>query len=187
MLGDVSGAGLGAGLDMVAVQSFLRAQFAHDADPAHAAASLNAHLYARAGGGRFVTLWLGVFDRDAGECRFVDAGHGHALRVTHAAATPLAAGGDIPLGIEARVDFHAERLAFAAGDLLLLYSDGAVEQESPQGESFGLEALVEAVRGADHPSRAIERMLTALRDHTAGAPPDDDTTLLALAWTDSEV
>jgi hypothetical protein len=30
-------------------------------------------------------------------------------------------------------------------------------------------------------------MLTALRDHTAGAPPDDDTTLLALAWTDSEV
>lgn len=184
MLGDVSGAGLGAGLDMVSVQSFLRAQFAHDADPAQAATRLNRHLHRHSGAGRFVTLWLGVFDSDRGLCRFVDAGHGHALRIaSNGTVAPLAAGGHIPLGIDADVTFRAETMPLDAGDLLLLYSDGAIEQESPAGIAFGRDGLVEAVRGANTPANVIDRVLDALRRHTEDAPPDDDMTLLALAWT----
>lgn len=183
MLGDVSGAGLGAGLDMVSVQSFLRAQFAHDADPANAATRLNRHLHRRSGAGRFVTLWLGVLDPRNRTCRFVDAGHGHALRVAaDGSAAPLVTRGDIPLGIDAEVTFHAATLSLHADDLLLLYSDGAIEQESLEGHAFGRDGLAAAARGVPAPAAAIERVLAALRRHTADAPPDDDMTLLALAW-----
>ena len=96
VLGDVSGAGLGAGLVMASVQSFLRAGFAHDDDPARVLRRLNRHLCAQASGGRFVTLWLGVFAADGAHCTFVDAGHGYALRLRNGVATELSMRGAIP-------------------------------------------------------------------------------------------
>jgi len=180
LLGDVSGAGLGAGLVMAAVQSFLRAELVHDADPARALARLNAHLHRQAERGQFVTLWLGVFEPAARRCRFVDAGHGHALRLGGGAAAPLQAPGGIPLGIDPAADYRAETLALAPGELVLLYSDGVVERRAPDGAPFGRERLAAAVAAAAAPRQAVERALAALQAHAAGAAPDDDATLLAL-------
>ena len=186
MLGDVSGAGLGAGLEMASVQSFLRAELAHDLDPAHAAERLNAHLCLHASGGRFVTLWLGIFDAAHGTCRFVDAGHGHALRIGAAGAPQsLAAHGDIPLGIESSAVFHAETLALAAGEVLLLHSDGAIEQCANDGLPFSREGLAAAVADSTSPARAVADAVKALGNYADGRAPDDDVTLLALSWTQS--
>ncbi|HET6546006.1 MAG TPA: SpoIIE family protein phosphatase [Rhodanobacteraceae bacterium] len=184
MLGDVSGAGLGAGLEMASVQSFLRAELDHDGDPARAAARLNAHLCLQASGGRFVTLWLGIFDAVRRICRFVDAGHGHALRIVpRALPEPLLAHGDIPLGIEPEAAFHAESLTLMPREILLLHSDGAIEQCSPDRTAFGREGLIAAVARASSPQRAVADALAALREHAQGAAPDDDMTLLALGWS----
>ncbi|MEP7043388.1 MAG: SpoIIE family protein phosphatase [Dokdonella sp.] len=183
LLGDVSGAGLGAGLVMASVQSFLRAELAHHSDPARALERLNRHLHAQASSGRFVTLWLGIFEPASRRCRFVDAGHGHALRL-RAGHPPEAirARGDIPLGIDADVAFHAETLDLGADEIVLLYSDGVIEQRAPEGAAFGRERLIDAVRGAATPALAMEAALDALTTHAANTPPDDDTTLLAVGW-----
>lgn len=184
LLGDVSGAGLGAGLVMASVQSFLRAELAHHSDPARAIERLNRHLHAQASRGRFVTLWLGIFDPMTRTCRFVDAGHGHALLLCKGRpAQPILARGDIPLGIDADASFDAETLALAAQDFVLLYSDGVVEQRAPDGAPFARERLVDALHQAGGPSAAVEQALDALNTHAANTPPDDDTTLLAVGWT----
>lgn len=181
VLGDVSGAGLGAGLVMASVQSFLRAALAHDDDPARVVGRLNAHLCAQASGGRFVTLWLGVFESDGATCRFVDAGHGHALRIRDGTVGPLAMRGAIPLGIDAAAGFVTESLELAAGEILLLHSDGVIEQRAPDGRAFGRDALADAVEKAQSPTAAIDEAWRRLGEHAGGAPPDDDATLLALA------
>lgn len=182
LLGDVAGAGLGAGLVMASVQSFMRAELSHHDDPARASARLNAHLCAQSGRGRFTTLWLGIFEPALRRCRFVDAGHGLALRL-HARreAIAIVAHGNIPLGINADAAFHAETLQLAEGEFVLLHSDGLVERRAPDGSAFGRERLVHALRGAATPAQAISRALAALDAHVADAPADDDTTLLALA------
>lgn len=183
LLGDVSGAGLGAGLVMASVQSFLRAELAHNDDPARAVARLNTHLRLQADRGQFVTLWLGVFDPATRRCRFVDAGHGHALRLRCGGhAEPIATRGDIPLGIDVGAQFHAETLQLDHDDLVLLYSDGLTEQRAPHGEPFGRERLVVALRGSSAPREAIACVLTEWHAHATGAAPDDDTTLLAIGW-----
>lgn len=183
LLGDVSGAGLGAGLVMASVQSFLRAELAHHDDPARAIARLNAHLRLQAHRGQFVTLWLGVFESTTRRCRFVDAGHGHALLLRPGRdATPIATRGDIPLGIDADARFHAETLQLRADDLVLLYSDGLIEQRDPRGEPFGRARLAAALRGSAEPHAAIACALTEWHAHAAGAAADDDTTLLAIGW-----
>ena len=181
VLGDVSGAGLGAGLVMASVQSFLRAGFAHDGDPASVLARLNAHLCAQASAGRFVTLWLGVFDADGSRARFVDAGHGHALRLRGGSADVLAMRGAIPLGIDPGAGFVAEELALERGEILLLHSDGLVEQRRGDGSGFGRERLAAAVASARTPAEVVDAAWAALQAHAGGVPPDDDTTVLALA------
>lgn len=179
-LGDVSGAGLGAGLVMASVQSFLRGGFAYDADPARVIGLLNLHLCAQAEGGRFVTLWLGVFDVDGSHCRYVDAGHGHALRIGPGAARAVPSTGCIPLGIDAHASFIAETLELLPGEILLLYSDGIVEQRGGDGAAWGMQGLVESVRPARSPADAIDLAWQAMHRHAAGIAPEDDSTLLAL-------
>ena len=184
MLGDVSGAGLGAGLIMASVQSFLRAELAHHDDPARALTRLNAHLHAQASGGRFVTLWLGIFDPASRSFRCVDAGHGHALRLHgDGSAEPLAMRGDIPLGIDGAAVFGAETLELAPAETILLYSDGVIEQRAPDGEPFGRGRLLAALRERHAPAETIAAALAALTAHAHGAPADDDTTLLAIGWS----
>jgi sigma-B regulation protein RsbU (phosphoserine phosphatase) len=180
-LGDVSGAGLGAGLVMASVQSFLRAGLAYDGDPARVMSLLNAHLCAQASGGRFVTLWLGVFDADARHCQFVDAGHGHALRILHGRVQTLSMHGSIPLGIDAEASFVAESLSLAAEEILFLYSDGVLEQRGSEGGEFGRDRLSRAIAPAADPLSAVTYAWAALDEHVADGPLDDDATLLALA------
>jgi sigma-B regulation protein RsbU (phosphoserine phosphatase) len=181
MLGDVSGAGLGAGLVMASVQSFLRAGFAHETDPARVVARLNAHLCAHTAAGRFVTLWVGVFELDGTRCRFVDAGHGHALRIKSGQATPVPVHGAIPLGIDSCAAFVAEELVLRPGEMLFLYSDGVLEQRDDLGSALGHERLIAALESAKVPSDAVEAVWQALSEHAASGPPDDDATVLALA------
>ncbi|MEO8459389.1 MAG: SpoIIE family protein phosphatase [Dokdonella sp.] len=182
LLGDVSGTGLGAGLVMASVQSFLRAELPHHRDPALAMQRLNAHLCVQMAQGRFVTLWLGVFDPALAHCQFVDAGHGHALRVSGDKAVALSARGGIPLGIDRDARFEAESLTLAADEGLLLYSDGVIEQTSPTGDAFGLDGLSAALRDVTGPEKIVTGALRALREHALDTPPDDDTTLLAFGW-----
>ncbi len=180
VLGDVSGAGLGAGLVMASVQSFLRAAFARDTDPAEVVTLLNRHLCQQSSGGRFVTLWLGVFESDGIHCRFVDAGHGHALRIRPGSIEVIPVEGAIPLGIDVEAKFSAETLELARGEILLLYSDGIIEQRDAQGCEFSIDGLKAAIARARSPKDAITSAWRTLQIHTADAAPDDDATLLAI-------
>jgi len=179
LLGDVSGTGVAAGLLMASVQAFLRAELAHETDPAQAVAHLNTYLCARSSG-RFVTLWLGLFSGD-GAVEFVDAGHGLAWiggNATHL----LDAHGGIPLGIDPGAHYATESVRLETGEALLLCSDGVTEQRDAEGEAYGAERVLAAVADGSNES-ATQRMARVCQDlqrHRANTPVDDDTTLLLL-------
>jgi serine phosphatase RsbU (regulator of sigma subunit) len=71
------------------------------------------------------------------------------------------------------------------GDRLLIYTDGAIEARSPEGEFFGQERLVDPVTrnlAAGLPApETMRRVVHALLDHHAG-DLDDDATLLLVEW-----
>jgi serine phosphatase RsbU (regulator of sigma subunit)/pSer/pThr/pTyr-binding forkhead associated (FHA) protein len=178
LLGDVSGTGLGAGLMMASVQAFLRAAMDFDADPAAVLTRLNTHLLRQSSGGRFVTLWLGVFDRE-GRGHYVDAGHGHALRLGEA-ATPLRSQGGVPLGVVAEPGYRSEAIALAPGEGLLLYSDGVVEQDDADDRPLGTDGLHVALDLAQPPVPMLLNIVAAIDRHRGEAPVEDDITLLVI-------
>jgi serine phosphatase RsbU (regulator of sigma subunit) len=178
-IGDVSGHGLGPALVMAMTQAHLHAQLATHADPARVIEEVNRYVADHVADGRYVSLWLGIASPD-GEIRYVDAGHGHwrVVRARGGSDSP-ASGGGIPVGIDRTRRFAAESVRLSAGDRLLLFSDGVVEQRNPAGDEFGVGRLLEAagLPGAVDPAEAIDR---AMKAFAAGLAPSDDATVACI-------
>jgi len=182
VLGDVSGAGFGAAVQMAAAQAYLHAELMETHDPAVAATRCNAFL-ARFGGGRFVTAWIGVLNAKTGAMRVVDAGHGHARLVRNFSANASASApklnGAIPLGIDTHAEYISETLTLELGTRLVLYSDGIAEHRSLDGTDFSTQ-LDAILKFSSDCASDVSAVMAALAVH-GGRLPDDDATILSVA------
>jgi sigma-B regulation protein RsbU (phosphoserine phosphatase) len=176
-MGDATGHGAASAMMMALTQSHLHAELRRDGDPAAAVSAVNRYMSQRSAGGRFVSLWIGVFDRD-GSVRYVDAGHGHWL--VGGRAEPLRrvqSASGIPVGIDADHPYQNSRVLLSPGDRLVVYSDGLVEQRDQHGHPFGNERLLAAI-GAGLPARpTVDAVFAALAAFAGASTLDDDATL----------
>lgn len=177
-VGDVVGRGLHAAAAMGQLRSAVRA-VADRSGPAALLAQLD-RFVTRTGVGFMATLAFAEVDLGTGHVRYACAGHLPPLLVPSAdhASAFLWGGRSTPLGVadpgRGRPEGHAD---LAAGDRLLLYTDGLVERrDRPLDVSLAeLAVAAGALRG-----EPVNRLLS-----TAGGPPVgelDDVCLLALTW-----
>jgi phosphoserine phosphatase RsbU/P len=192
-IGDVSGHGVASALLMATARALL-----HDSAPMPDAlgftlAKLNHNLADGINAGRFMTLFLLLFDLKAQEITWASAGHDPVLgyRAQNQSNFELL-GYDIPLGVDRQWQYGAtKRLPYLEGDVFLLATDGVWEAQSPTGERFGKERLQTCLRRFAHLSAhaisiEISRAIEAFR---ATAPARDDLTMVvvkALASTPPE-
>ncbi len=179
-IGDVAGKGLGASLMMATIQSHLDALLRTNQPLPNIVSELNRYIVGRSASNEFATLWIGVVDMKQGSLHAVDAGHGYAMvRRATGAEMPSFEGGP-PIGVEASIEYSESVLEIAAGDRVVLFSDGVPEQPDRTGEHFGVQRIIDALSA----SKAIETDITALIDElTAHAPSDefgDDVTIASL-------
>ena len=88
----------------------------------------------------------------------------------------------MPLGIIEPTSYYQFAVQLEPGDLVLIYSDAAVEAANPAGELLGDEGLRQCLADIDatRPHLICHALLDALAKHREGAPPDDDVTLALL-------
>ena len=82
---------------------------------------------------------------------------------------------------DARYTFGIDELS--PGDLLVLYTDGITEAASePDGEEYGRDRLIHALRTARHldPIAIVDRVFSDVEEFTAVSPPADDQTLVVV-------
>ncbi len=184
VLGDVAGAGVGAGFLMASVQAYLHAELLGTRDPALAAMRCNQYV-SRVGGGRFATAWIGVVDSRARRIHYVDAGHGHGRHV-RGDGTPYKfdGRGSIPLGIDASAVFESEQLILAANERLILYSDGIAEIRGANGDTFEPLVLDQILRRGTHPHGDVSAVIAGLELFAGGSMPSDDASILAFDLPD---
>lgn len=190
-LGDVTGKGIPASVLMTATQGFLNAALQRHGDPGQAVAELNRFVHPRTPAGRFVTLWVGVFDTGAGTLTYVDAGHGYALlRAPDGAVRRLDQGTGPPVGIDSASNHTAVVTPLTQGSIALLVSDGFVEQPTPLGgasvrNQFGLEgvtACLEAALRSEAERDPLHELFAAVERHAGSAQLADDATALLVRW-----
>ena len=164
-LGDVSGKGLKAGMNVSMIVGVLRAE-AGSTNPAEILAALNRCLSGRMAGG-FATGMVFRVDRD-GLVTFANAGH--LPPYLNGLEYPLDA--SLPLGLIPYSDYTEVKLQLQTGDQLAVYTDGLLEATSPTGELYGFDRMMALF--ATRPT-AQEAMKAAI-----DFGQDDDITVLTI-------
>ena len=183
-LADVTGHGIGPALCMAACRSYARAGFSTERDLHPFLLRLNQLLYEDLPRAKFVTLAAGLLDPADSTLRLISAGHGPLLFYSSERDSFQSwdAHG-VPLGMIPRAVYGApEEIHFAAGDILILVTDGFLEWTNAQDEDFGEARLMEVVRSCK--DRAAADIITELYDRVlkfANATPQlDDLTALVV-------
>ncbi len=130
---------------------------------------------------RYATLFFADYDDSSGRLRYVNCGHWPPLLLrTHGQLQRLSATATV-LGLFEEWECSAAEVQFAAGDTLVLYTDGVTEAENVQDEQFGESRLIETMLAQRHlpvPS-LLETIVEAVQKFSEGEQADDITLVLA--------
>ncbi len=133
----------------------------------------------------FVTVFTGVLDVESGEFVYVNAGHNPPLVRRNGSFEFLPKAKRPMLGVIEGLDFPAEKITLAQGDMLFLYTDGVTEAMNGEREIFGEERLKETLSAQPkdgQPEKIIAAVRGAAESHANGAEQSDDITMLGLAY-----
>lgn len=86
------------------------------------------------------------------------------------------------LGLFPHSPFQQDHDQLAAGECLLLYTDGLIEARNVHAAEFDITGAAKALAGTHHrsPADTLEQVRRAVEAHAHGLPPDDDICLLAI-------
>jgi serine phosphatase RsbU (regulator of sigma subunit) len=185
-IGDVTGKGVPAALMMATTRILLRNGATSSAGPAEVIAAANRQIVADNRSGLFATVLQARLELASGQVTVANAGHEPPILVRAAGgrARRLAAGGSL-LGLFRSVTPPEMRISLAAGDMLVLYTDGVTDARNPRRGLFGERRLLAAIRAArGRPADEVGSAIVAAVDaFSAGAPQFDDLTLVVVRRT----
>ncbi|HEU4952305.1 MAG TPA: PP2C family protein-serine/threonine phosphatase, partial [Holophagaceae bacterium] len=135
---DISGKGLPAALMMTQLASYLRARADRRVKNwGRLATRLNTRMNEVRDRNRYATLFAASINPETGDLRFVNGGHNPPLLVK-ADGTFLRLDPTGPMvGLLPDVTWEQGRAQVDPGDILVAFTDGLVEAESPAGEEWG--------------------------------------------------
>ena len=192
-IGDIAGKGISAALLMASIQSSLRAQLSANSrapeSPANGkgfstselATLLNTQLYESTSPEKFATFFCAIYEEEAGQLHYTNAGHLPPILIRRGRAELLEVNGMV-LGAFPNQPYGRGCLELQPGDLLAAYTDGITEPENEYGEEFGERRLTELlIRNARRPLEELVTVVTeAASTWGSAAEQQDDMTLLLL-------
>ncbi|HEX5042210.1 MAG TPA: SpoIIE family protein phosphatase [Candidatus Polarisedimenticolaceae bacterium] len=184
VVADVSGHGVGAAMVMAAAKGALRAEWRATRSPAALLAGANTLLVQDlSDADLFVTAFVARLS--ARHLVGSSAGHPPALLVRACGEVVSLGSGGPALGVVEDAVYDVQEVELGGGDVLVVYTDGLVEARGPGRRALDAEGLVAAVRSAPALSASDLRLriLDAAATHRAGAPLQDDVTLVVARVT----
>ncbi len=173
-VGDVAGHGIEAATSMVVLRNALRGLAVTGAGPAQLLSWLNivAHHLT---GAVTATAVCGLYDGERRTLRWARAGHLPPVLVRESEASTLPTLKGLLLGALPEAVYEETEVQLAAGDTLLMYTDGLIERRDRSVEE-SLSHLLDTARSAPKVlDQQLDRLLTYSRSDT-----DDDTCIVGI-------
>ena len=181
VLGDVSGKGISAALLAAIAQGGIQVQLSTGPSLAEVITNLNRVVAQKSAANRFITLFCGLLDGE-GNFSYVNAGHNPPILARSNGRIELLSTESLVLGAFDFAEYEAKTTKVAAGDAIIIFSDGVTEAVNGSNEMFGderLERLV--VRSVSLSAEQIrDAIVEQVLNFTHGVPQGDDITLLAI-------
>lgn len=182
IVGDVSGHAFDSALVMAETRAYLRSIAQTDSDPGVILTRVNRVLVGDIPDAQFVTMVLASLHAPSNTLRYASAGHptGYILDESGNVRAELPSTA-MPLGIFPDTNYEtAAAQPLAEGDLVVFFTDGVVETESPDGVPFGAERALDVIRRHRHEpaSKLVHRVYRAVREFAGRRAVNDDITMV---------
>lgn len=130
----------------------------------------------------FVTAFYAIFDPATRKLEYATAGHNppRIWRCSKQESDELNDGGNLPLGLTPDLEYPAGSTQLAAGDKVVLYTDGIVEALDSSGALFSVERLDKLLSESCHrsPREVVDHIVRDVGEFTGYRSADDDRTLV---------
>ena len=130
---------------------------------------------------KFISLFYGFLDAAGRKLSYANAGHNPPILVRKDGShLRLREGGPV-IGVFGEGAYSQGEIILAAGDRLVLFTDGVTEATSPQDEEFGEERLIRLVaENRSLKAQEMQREILGAVHQFCGGNFSDDVTLLVL-------
>lgn len=179
-IADASGHGLPAALLARDVITGLRVGMSEDLKIIKTIEKLNRVIHRSALSSKFVSLFYCELDR-RGNLIYSNAGHTPPLLLKNGEFEELTLGGMV-LGPFPEAQYERGYVRLAAGDVVVMYTDGIPECENFLGEQFGMERLKQTIRnlGGASAREMVDGIFAAADTFSEGAHQNDDMTVVVV-------
>lgn len=145
-IADVSGKGISAAMLMANFQATLRTLFNYQRfDLEFLIEELNKKVMLSAKGEKFITFFIASYNTVTRQMKYINAGHNHPI-ITNGKKARALNKGCVGLGMLDEIPFmESETLTINPNTTLVLYTDGVVELEDPNGEAFETDRLTKII------------------------------------------
>jgi serine phosphatase RsbU (regulator of sigma subunit) len=181
VMADVADKGMPAALFMALTRSLIRAEAGRSESPRDVLLRVNNLLLEMSRAERFVTVFFGILDPGQGTLVYARAGHDRPIWCSpETGQLAFLEGSGMLLGMVEPVTLEEVHLELAAGDSLILYTDGITDAQSSSGESFGVDRLHQAVLTTSNRSaqEMCNGIFSAVEHFQQGLAQFDDIALL---------
>ncbi len=183
VVADVAGKGFAASLIMASVKAmlpFVTGSRQAEGGVAASLADLNRRLTAELGRSEFVALTLARYRPSARQVELANAGapDPYLVRPSQPPRPLSVPGPRLPLGVRREVAYASRTVEVAAGESLLMLTDGLPEARDEAGEPLGyqaLESMLAQEPAAESPAAWLAGLFDHLQQRTGRLPEDDWT------------
>jgi sigma-B regulation protein RsbU (phosphoserine phosphatase) len=134
----------------------------------------------------FVTLFMSVLDTRTGQLTYVNGGHDAPAVIAPAGIKSRLTPTGPAVGVMAGSTYATNSVVLEPGEILLAFTDGVVDARDPNGMPFTEKRLLPLLQGpVSSAAVLLDRVLSQVRAHIAGADQFDDITLLAVRYAGS--
>ncbi len=187
LIADVSGKSLPAAIFMAMSSSIIRTLGRnHDLSPDEILRQSNSLIYEDSQSGMFVTLFFIHYNPSTMDIQFASAGHNDQLWIKSDGSYELMKGKGAPLGVIPTGNYVGGMIKPSIGDIIVLYTDGAVEEKDPQDNEYGLDKFAEEIIKRKHlkPQQIADEIFQEIHNFAQGNEQFDDFTVMILKFND---
>ena len=176
VIGDASGKGVPAALLSMVTQVMVKQLLKQEKDPSKVLYLLNNQICEHNPESMFITLWLGIYNKNNKKLVFSNAGHNPPIIKENNEFTYLNIDSGLVLGIMEDFEYTTEEITLT--DELILYTDGVTDANNDNNDMYGEERLLNFFKEFKSDEDPIKPLLDDINNFTETQEQFDDMTLL---------
>ena len=176
VIGDASGKGVPAALLAVITQEMTSQIIKNERNPSKVLYLLNNQLCEKNSETMFITLWVGIYNKNKKTITFSNAGHNPPLIKDNGEFRLLEVNRGLVLGIMEDFEFVSEEISFSSE--LVVFTDGITDAKNIDGKMYGENSIIEFFNNNNY--NQIDLLFDKIDEFSKGTEQFDDMTVLIL-------